>query len=75
MQRIFITVKDLQILTNTTERNCRRKMQLMKDAFKKSRHQQITFREYSNYMNVSLDEIYEALGMKKPEKTTITGNI
>lgn len=68
MQRLFITVSDLQKLTDTSERNCQRKMQLIKDALKKEKHQHVTFKEYCNYENIKLDEVYETLGMTKPTK-------
>lgn len=62
-KRIFLTGKDLQILTGTKLANCYKTIRHLKDALGKKGKQKITFKEYSEYYGISLEEIYETLSI------------
>ena len=61
--RIFITVKDLCILTGKTYLSCWREIQTLKDCLGKKKEQKITIEEYSKYEGISINEIRKALNM------------
>lgn len=75
MRRIFITVTDLQIITGTSERNCQKIMRTIKDSLQKKPFQHVTIREYCHYENIDINEVLEALNLKKTEKTELSRNL
>ena len=61
--RIFLTVKDLCVLTGNKYRSCWREFQIMKSSLGKKKEQKITFEEYAGYEGVNVDEVRKALGL------------
>ena len=61
--RIFITTKDICILTGKTYLSCWREFQILRDSLGKKKKQKITFEEYSNYEGISIEEIRKALNI------------
>ncbi|MCK9618626.1 MAG: hypothetical protein M0R21_12420 [Lentimicrobiaceae bacterium] len=63
--RIFLSVKDLVILTGNTYMACWREFQIIKDSLGKSKKHKVTIDEYANYEGISSEEIKRALGVIK----------
>lgn len=61
MYRLFITPKDIQLLTGKSYTTCRRYLQKIKDFFEKAEHQKITFSEYAEYCGIEEIEIYKKI--------------
>ena len=61
--RIFLSVKDLVVLTGNTYMACWREFQIIKDSLGKSKKQKVTIEEYANYEGISTEEIKRSLGI------------
>jgi hypothetical protein len=59
--RIFLTVKDLTILTGNTYKACWREFNIIRDSLGKLKKQKVTIEEYSKYEGISVEEIKKAL--------------
>ena len=67
MHRIFLKTADLQFLTGTSGRNCRKIMQNLKDSLGKQKHQHVTIKEYCSFEGINYTEVSEALHLHKQE--------
>ena len=53
--RVFINVKDIQIITGKKEKACYQIIRKIKVYYKKERHQAITFKELYEYFGVKTE--------------------
>lgn len=54
-KRIFITVKDVQILTGKKQKACYAILQKIRVHFKKEKHHAITFQEFYQYFGIDCE--------------------
>jgi hypothetical protein len=57
MTGIFLTTKDLQIITGKSYPTAWRYLQLIKDSIGKTKSQKVTLREYCKYENIDPGEL------------------
>jgi len=63
-RRLYITIKDLQKLSDIKQDAAYKELRRVKDALgKRFRWQKVTFNEYAAYRDINVQEIYEALDM------------
>jgi hypothetical protein len=60
MRGLFATPKDIQIIEGISYHNAWEKYQVLKDVFKKEKHQKITITEFLHYFGIT-DEDYNRM--------------
>jgi hypothetical protein len=60
-ESLFITGKEIQIVTGQSAPSSSRLIALIKDTLGKKKHQRITYSEFANYIGVSLQELKNSL--------------
>lgn len=55
-KRVFINVKDIQVITGKKEKACYQIILKIKQHYKKERHQAITFKEFYRYFGIEQEE-------------------
>ncbi len=65
--RICVTVDDLCLVFGVGRKQAERKLRHMKDAFGRTQGQYITFREFSSYTGIPLEELDELCFPKRRE--------
>ncbi len=53
-ERIFITVKDIQIYTGKKQKACYAILQKIKVYYKKEKHHAVTFQEFYQYFGINI---------------------
>ncbi|WNM17969.1 transcription initiation factor IIE subunit beta family protein [Flavobacterium capsici] len=57
MSRICIYAKDVQIITGKSERQARKIINSIKDAYAKKKHQPVTIKEFCDYMDLDINDV------------------
>ncbi len=58
MNRIVITTNDVVFLTGKSESYSQKLIKTIKDAYQKEKYQMVTIREFSEYMGISYEEVF-----------------
>jgi hypothetical protein len=61
LKRLFITTADIQLLTGKSYKSAQRELRCLRDTLNKEKHLKITFKEYANYNDISIDDIYNRI--------------
>lgn len=61
MHRICIHTKEVQIITGKSERTARTVINDIKITYNKQKHQEITIREFCDYMGFPYEEVYQMI--------------
>jgi len=60
-ERLFICLKDLQILYGVNKSTACKKLKIIRDTLNKTKIQKVTFNELANYEGVDVSEIRNAI--------------
>ncbi|MEP5253972.1 MAG: hypothetical protein ABJQ39_02855 [Winogradskyella arenosi] len=68
MKQLFIYPKEIVLITGKSLTTAQTLVRTMKDVYDKEKHQDITIREFCNYMGIPFEDVFYMINGTLPDK-------